>query len=60
MNTKQLTVTIPYELFNQMIILHELDNQDEVDNYIFSLIDHDLETNVDKDAIYELLRGKNE
>jgi len=53
MNTSQLTATIPHDLFNSMVVNNDLNNQDEVDNYVLSLIDTDLRKIAEQDAIDE-------
>jgi len=55
MNTKQLTTTIPYELFNKMVVEMELNNQDELDSYIQHLITESLDKLFDNASIAEYL-----
>jgi len=54
--TKTMQVTIPYALFNKMVIEMELDNQDELDNYIQSLITESLDKLFENASIAEHLR----
>ena len=42
MNTKELTVTIPYDVFNDVVIAFDLNNQDEMDACITSFIEEKL------------------
>jgi len=49
--TKTMQVTIPYTLFNQLVMELELDNQDELDNCIQSLIERELDYVLEKKTI---------
>jgi len=53
METKQLTTTIPYTLFNQMVISHDLNNQDEVDSFITHVIEDQVTKQAERDAMTE-------